>query len=150
MKSARFIIQRCSSCSKHRKRRKAQKDKRSTQEMANSLAINTVNNIFNQRMMMRLKAIAIGKGDEPEEELPACGRTARRNTVDGGCTASGRGTAADQPAVDELPVAEDLPKAIEQPEAEEQTAGEADVLAQETEHGDEDSSPAGETTENEA
>jgi trigger factor len=42
------------------------KNKRNTQEMANSIAINTVNSIFNQRMMNRLKAIATGKGDEPE------------------------------------------------------------------------------------
>jgi trigger factor len=43
-------------------------NKQSTKEMANSLAVNTVNNIYSQRMMARLKAIAIGKGDEPVEE----------------------------------------------------------------------------------
>lgn len=42
------------------------KNRRSTQEMANSLAINTVNSVFNQRLMARLKAIAIGQGDETE------------------------------------------------------------------------------------
>jgi hypothetical protein len=52
--------------------RKAQtKNRRSTQEMANSLAINTVNSIFNQRLTTRLKAIATGKGDEPEAALEA-------------------------------------------------------------------------------
>lgn len=44
------------------------KNKQSTKEMANSLAVNTVNNIFSQRLMVRLKAIAIGKADEPVEE----------------------------------------------------------------------------------
>jgi trigger factor len=43
-------------------------NKQSTREMANSLAANTVNNIFSQRLMSRLKAIAIGKADEPVEE----------------------------------------------------------------------------------
>lgn len=42
------------------------REKRTPREMANSLALNTVNNIFNQRLMARLKAIATGKGDEPE------------------------------------------------------------------------------------
>lgn len=41
-----------------------------SREMANSLAVNTVNSIFNQRLMARLKAIAIGKGDVVEEETP--------------------------------------------------------------------------------
>lgn len=44
------------------------KNKQSSQEMANNLAINTVNSIFNQRLMSRLKAIATGKGDEPEAQ----------------------------------------------------------------------------------
>ena len=43
-------------------------NKQSTKEMANSLAVNTVNNIFSQRLMARLKAIAIGKANEPVEE----------------------------------------------------------------------------------
>ncbi len=47
------------------------KNKRSTQEMANSLAINTVNSIFNQRLTARLKAIATGHGDEPVEQPAA-------------------------------------------------------------------------------
>lgn len=42
--------------------------KKDSREMANSIAINTVNSIFNQRLMARLKAIAIGKGDVVEEE----------------------------------------------------------------------------------
>lgn len=48
--------------------RKAQSKNRQTpRDMANNIAINTVNNIFNQRLMSRLKAIATGVGDE----LPA-------------------------------------------------------------------------------
>ncbi len=43
------------------------KNKQSSREMANSLAMNTVNNIFNQRLMSRLKAIATGKGEEISE-----------------------------------------------------------------------------------
>lgn len=43
-------------------------NKQSTKEMANSLAVNTVNNIFSQRLMARLKAIAIGQADQPVEE----------------------------------------------------------------------------------
>ena len=38
--------------------------RQSDQEMANSLAINTVNNIFNQRLMARLKALASGQEEE--------------------------------------------------------------------------------------
>lgn len=41
------------------------RNKRSAQEMANSIATSTINNIFNQRLMTRIKAIAIGKADEP-------------------------------------------------------------------------------------
>jgi trigger factor len=51
-------------------RKMQSKNKQSTREMANNLAMNTVNNIFNQRLVSRLKAIAAGKGDEPEEEIP--------------------------------------------------------------------------------
>ncbi len=48
--------------------RKAQaKNRQTPRDMANNIAINTVNNIFNQRLMSRLKAIATGAGDE----LPA-------------------------------------------------------------------------------
>lgn len=43
-------------------------NKQSTQDMANSLAVNTVNNIYSQRMMARLKAIATGTADEPVVE----------------------------------------------------------------------------------
>ena len=43
------------------------KQKQTPREMANSIAMNTVNNIFNQRLMSRLKAIATGKGDEVVE-----------------------------------------------------------------------------------
>ncbi len=46
------------------------RNKRSTQEMANSIATSTVNNIFNQRLMNRIKAIATGKGDEPVLDGP--------------------------------------------------------------------------------
>jgi trigger factor len=45
--------------------------KQSAREMANSIAANTVNNIFSQRLTARLKAIATGKGDEPVEEPAA-------------------------------------------------------------------------------
>lgn len=41
------------------------RNKRSAQEMANSIATSTINNIFNQRLMTRIKAIATGKADEP-------------------------------------------------------------------------------------
>jgi trigger factor len=41
------------------------KNKQSAREMANNIAMNTVNSIFNQRLVSRLKAIATGKGDEP-------------------------------------------------------------------------------------
>jgi hypothetical protein len=114
--------------------RKAQaKNRRSTEEMANSLAINTVNNIYNQRMMTRLKAIAAGKGDEPEVVEPV--------------EAAIFSETASLPA-EELPAVEmQLP--AEQPE-EEQAAHEEDGLAQEPEQGDADSTPAGETSENEA
>jgi len=45
------------------------KNQQSSREMANSIAMNTVNSIFNQRLMLRLKAIATGKGDEvPDAE----------------------------------------------------------------------------------
>lgn len=47
------------------------KNRQSPREMANSIAMNTVNNIFNARMMTRLKAIATGKGDEVVEEEAA-------------------------------------------------------------------------------
>lgn len=43
------------------------KKQQSAREMANSIAMNTVNSIFNQRLMLRLKAIATGKGDEEPE-----------------------------------------------------------------------------------
>jgi trigger factor len=46
-------------------------NKRSAQDMANSIATSTINNIFNQRLMNRIKAIATGKADEPAEELTA-------------------------------------------------------------------------------
>ena len=45
------------------------KNKQSSREMANSLAMNTVNNIFNRRMMSRLKAIATGQSDEEPESI---------------------------------------------------------------------------------
>lgn len=40
------------------------RQKQSPREMVNSLAMNTVNSIFNQRLMTRLKAIATGQSDE--------------------------------------------------------------------------------------
>jgi hypothetical protein len=45
------------------------KNKQSSREMANSLAMNTVNNIFNRRMMSRLKAIATGQSEEEPESI---------------------------------------------------------------------------------
>jgi trigger factor len=47
------------------------KQKQSPRDMANSIAMNTVNNIFNQRLTARLKAIAMGKADEPVEIVEA-------------------------------------------------------------------------------
>ena len=47
------------------------RSRQSTQDMANSIAVNTVNSIFNMRLMNRLKAIATGKGDEPEQQPEA-------------------------------------------------------------------------------
>lgn len=60
-------------------RKMQSKSKQSPREMANSLAINTVNNIFNQRLTIRLKALATGKAAmeenpvfiEPENEVEA-------------------------------------------------------------------------------
>jgi trigger factor len=40
------------------------KKKQSSREMANTIAINTVNNIFNQRLSARLKALATGQAEE--------------------------------------------------------------------------------------
>lgn len=45
------------------------RNKQSTQDMANSLAMNTVNNIFNRRLMSRLKALATGVSEEEDETL---------------------------------------------------------------------------------
>lgn len=45
------------------------RNKQNANDLANSIAASTVNNIFNQRLMDRLKAIATGKADEePEAE----------------------------------------------------------------------------------
>lgn len=79
------------------------KNRANQQELANSVAINTVNSIFNQRLMSRLKAIATGKGDEVAA------------------------AAEQQPAAEELPVGEITGE--EQPVAEEQaeSAGPTDA-----------------------
>lgn len=45
------------------------KKRRDLEKLANSMAVNAVNNIFNQRLTARLKNIAIGKADEPEVEF---------------------------------------------------------------------------------
>jgi trigger factor len=50
-------------------RKQQTKNKQNPREVANTIAINTVNSIFNQRLVSRLKAIATGKGDEPEEDF---------------------------------------------------------------------------------
>jgi trigger factor len=50
-------------------RKQQAKNKQNPREMANSIAMNTVNSIFNQRLVNRLKAIATGKGDEPVDDL---------------------------------------------------------------------------------
>lgn len=43
------------------------KNQPSPREMANSIAVNAVNNIFNQRLMARLKALATGQEEEKDE-----------------------------------------------------------------------------------
>ena len=105
--------------------------------MANSLAMNAVNNIFNQRLTARLKAIATGKGDEVPEVLSLEAAAAEQTEVE-------------QPATDLEAGTEQLPSESEaalesvessapmnESEAEqEQSAGEEDVMAQEPPQGD--------------
>jgi trigger factor len=50
-------------------RKQQTKNKQNPREVANTIAINTVNSIFNQRLVSRLKAIATGRGDEPEVDF---------------------------------------------------------------------------------
>ncbi len=50
-------------------RKMQSRDKRSSREIANSIAVNTVNNIFNQRLMSRLKALATGKAEEETQPV---------------------------------------------------------------------------------
>jgi len=49
-------------------RKMQSRNKQNSQELANSIAINTVNSMFNQRLMSRLKSLATG---QPEEEEPS-------------------------------------------------------------------------------
>lgn len=50
-------------------RKMQSKNKQTPRDMANNIAINTVNNIFNQRLMARLKAMATGVEDAPDTEI---------------------------------------------------------------------------------
>jgi trigger factor len=50
---------------------KGGKNRQNSREIVNSLAMNTINSVFNQRILSRLKAIATGRGDEAPEELAA-------------------------------------------------------------------------------
>ncbi len=52
------------------------RNKQNPREMANSLVIRTVNSIFNQRLMSRLKAIATGKLEETTAFSEGEGETA--------------------------------------------------------------------------
>ena len=62
--------------------KKAQaKNKRSAQEMAESLAISTMNSIFNQRLMARIKAIANGEGDKVDQPIVIDETTALDSTA---------------------------------------------------------------------
>jgi trigger factor len=71
------------------------KKKQSPREVANSIAINTVNNIFNQRLMSRLKALATGQTEEevqpvnidPENELATAEAVLFPSTADTEATA---------------------------------------------------------------
>ena len=101
------------------------KGRQNSQELANSIAVNTVNSIFNQRIMGRLKAIATGKGDEePEaavELVEAEGAEAE---------------AVAQPEA-ETDVVESSPMTSELAAEEEQDAAESDLQATETQQTDE-------------
>ena len=50
-------------------RKMQSRNKQSPREIANSIAVNTVNNIFNQRLMNRLKALATGKAEEEPQPV---------------------------------------------------------------------------------
>lgn len=90
------------------------RNRQNPREMANSLTINTVNNIFNQRLMARLKSIASG---EPEEQpgLPEL------MTMD---------MSGEQPEAEVQPESEDQPEPASQNEAEEASGVEATVEAE--------------------
>ena len=90
------------------------KNRQSTQEMANSIAINTVNSIFNQRLMGRLKAIATGKGDEKEAEILAEEETEiapiSEAALDAGESSSVDSEPETQSTIEEQPAVEEQPK----------------------------------------
>lgn len=125
--------------------RKSQPKKRSTQEMANSLAMNAVNSIFNQRLTSRLKAIATGKGDE-EAQQPEVMIPSATDWLKPKAEQTEEQAQAEAPAEPEDRIPTESQAALEsvessaagsEPEAEqEQAAGEADVLAQEPPQGD--------------
>ncbi len=50
-------------------RKMQSRNKQSSREIANSIAVNTVNSIFNQRLMNRIKALATGKADEETQPV---------------------------------------------------------------------------------
>lgn len=98
-------------------------------EMANALAVNTLNSIFNQRIMQRLKAIATGKGDEEEEQVEAAEPVEGEPAMESEATAE---TQVETAAKEEQPAAveqtgEASPVIGDEAAEEEQSAAEADL-----------------------
>lgn len=108
------------------------RNKQSSREMANSIAMNTVNNIFNARIMGRLKAIAMGKGDEAPEEI-SLPEMVDLSAAEEMLEAVDQSETTDQPeglleAVEATAAGENSPITSEQEAIEEQAAAEADLL----------------------
>lgn len=102
------------------------KGRQNSQELANSIAVNTVNSIFNQRIMGRLKAIATGKGDEEPEAVV-------EDQVE---IVDAEAETGAQPEA-EADVVESSPMTSELAAEEEQNAAESDLQAPETQQTDE-------------
>ena len=92
--------------------------------MANSIAMNTVNSIFNQRLMGRLKAIATGKGDEKEAEILA--EESEIAPISEAALDAGESSSVDSEQAEEPTTAETQSTIEEQPAVEEQPKSETD------------------------
>ena len=105
--------------------------KRNTRDMVSTIAQNTANNIFNQRVMDRMKAIATGKGDEAPAEITETTSIINEPValpdllnMQAGEPAEPQAEETAQPLDEETAETADEPQAEEAPETGEEKAGE--------------------------